>query len=70
LLSADDLVLFAFSEQGLQHALDRFSAACDKTGMKISTEKNKVLGFSRNPVQSILQVSGNMLNDDGIAVRQ
>jgi len=27
LLFADDLVLFASSEQGLQHALNRFSAA-------------------------------------------
>jgi len=37
-LFADDLVLLAFSHQALQHALDRFSAACDQTGMKISTE--------------------------------
>ena len=27
------------SQQGLQHAFDRFSAACDQTGKKISAEK-------------------------------
>ena len=27
------------SQQGLQHAFDRFSAACDQTGTKISTKK-------------------------------
>jgi len=37
-LFADDLVLLAFSQQALQHALDRFSVACDQAGMKISTE--------------------------------
>jgi len=36
LLFADDLVL-PVSQQRLQHALDRFSAACDRAGMKIST---------------------------------
>jgi len=50
----DDLVLLASSEQGLQHALDRFSAACDKAGMKISTEKASMLCLSRNPTQFML----------------
>jgi len=38
LLSANDLVLLAASEEGLQHALDRFSAVCDQPGVKISTK--------------------------------
>jgi len=41
-LFADDLVLLASSESDLQHALDRFSAACDQVGMKISTKKSDV----------------------------
>jgi len=35
------LVLLASSEQCLQHALDRFAAACDQAGMKISTKKTR-----------------------------
>jgi len=37
LLITDDLVLLVSSEQDLQHALDRFLAACDRVGRKIST---------------------------------
>jgi len=48
LLFADDLVLLASSQQDLQHALDRFSAACDRAGMKISTKKTEELCLSRN----------------------
>ena len=58
LLFADDLVLLAFSESGLQHALDGFAAACDIAGMKISTFKTEVIHLSRNPVQCSLQVGG------------
>jgi len=42
----DDLVLIASSQQSLQHALDRFSAACDRAGMKINTENTEVLCLS------------------------
>jgi len=42
LVFADDLVLLASSQQGLQHALDRFSAASDRAGMKINTKKTEV----------------------------
>jgi len=31
------------SQQGLQHAFDRFSAACDQAGTKISTKKIEAL---------------------------
>jgi len=34
----DNLALLAFSQQDLQHALDRFSAACDQAGMAMSTK--------------------------------
>ena len=55
-LFADDVVLLAFSESGLQHALNGFAVAYDITGMKISTSKTEVLYFSRNSVQCLLQV--------------
>jgi len=37
------IAVVASSQQGLQHALDRFSAACDQSGMKISTAKTEIL---------------------------
>ena len=43
LLFADDLVLLATSQQDLQHVLDRFSAACDRDRMKISSKNTEVL---------------------------
>jgi len=55
---ADGLVLLASSQQGLQHALDRFSAACDRAKMKISTKNTEVLCPSTNQKQYMLQVSG------------
>ena len=58
LLFADDLVLLASSESGLQRALNGFAAACDIAGMKISTSKTEVLHLSRKPDQCSLQVSG------------
>jgi len=61
LLFTDDLVLLASSQQSLQHAFDRFSAACDRTGMKINTKNTEVLCLSTNPRQCMLQVSGNAL---------
>jgi len=48
-LFTDDLVLLASSQQGLQHALDRFSAAYNRARMKISAKKTEVLCLSRNP---------------------
>ena len=56
LLFAEDLVLLASSEPGLQRALNGFSAACDIAEMKISTSKTEVLHLSRNSVQCFLQV--------------
>ena len=61
LLFADNLVLLASSESGLQRALNSFAAACDIAGMKISTSKTEVQNLSRNPVQSSLQAGGVLL---------
>jgi len=49
------------SQQGLQHAFDRFYAACGEAGRQICTKKVEVLCFSRRPRQCIRQVSGNTL---------
>jgi len=38
------------SQQGLQHAFDRFSAACDEEGTKISTKKIEVLCLAQGSV--------------------
>jgi len=48
-------------QQGLQLAIDRFSAACDYEGTKISSKKIEVLCLLRRPRQCFLQVSGNTL---------
>ena len=58
LLFADDLVLLAFSEPGLQHALNGFAATCGIVSIKISTSKTEVLHLSRNFVQYSLPVGG------------
>jgi len=55
---ADDLLLLTSSEQGLQHALDGLSAACDQTGINISTKKTETICLSRKLSQCALQVSG------------
>jgi len=47
------------SQQGLEHAFDRFSAACDQAGTKISSKKIEALRRLRRPRQCFLQVSGN-----------
>ena len=41
LFFADGLLLLATSQQGLQHVFERFSAACDQAGMKVSTKKTR-----------------------------
>ena len=46
------------SQQGLQHAFDQFSAACDQEGTKISSEKIEVLCLLRRQM-CILQARGN-----------
>ena len=45
LFFVDDSVLFAPFEQGLQHALRRFSVACDQVAMKINTEGLRICVF-------------------------
>ena len=56
LLFADNLVLLASSESGLQHTFNKFVAARDIAGMKIITSKTEVFHLLRNFVQFFLQV--------------
>ena len=48
----------ANSQQRLQHVVDRFSAACDRDRIKISTKNTDVLCPCTNQRQCVLQVSG------------
>ena len=57
-LFADDLVLLASFEAGLQQALNGFAAACGIAGIKIRTFKTEVLYLLRNSVQSIIEAGG------------
>ena len=47
LLFTDDLALLTSSQQRLQHALHRFSAACDRAGVKISTKKRSIMSLQK-----------------------
>ncbi|TWW53801.1 hypothetical protein D4764_0263840 [Takifugu flavidus] len=47
LLLADDVVLLASSARDLQLSLDRFAAACEAAGMKISTSKSEAMVLNR-----------------------
>ena len=58
LLFADDLVLLDSTQNGLQHALDRFSDACSVAGMNISTTKAETMCLLRHPKQCSLQIDG------------
>ena len=58
LLFADNLVLLASSESGLQHALNDSAAACNIAAMKISTSETVVLYLSGNFAQCSLQIGG------------
>ena len=58
LLFENDFVLLAFSESGLQHTLNGFSAAYGIAETKISTCKTEVLHLSKNFVQCSLRVGG------------
>jgi len=49
--------MHGFSQQGVQHTFDRFSAVYNQPGTKISTKKIDVLCLSRHPRQCFLQVS-------------
>ncbi|TWW76609.1 hypothetical protein D4764_13G0012710 [Takifugu flavidus] len=54
-LFADDVVLLASSARDLQLSLDRFAAACEAAGMKISTSKSEAMVLNRKKVECLLR---------------
>ena len=58
LLFADDLVLLYSFQNGIQQALEWFSAPCCVAGLKISTTKTKTMCLSIQPKQCALEVAG------------
>ncbi|TWW61062.1 TNF receptor-associated factor 2 [Takifugu flavidus] len=61
LLFADDVVLLASSARDLQLSLDRFAAACEAAGMRISTSKSEAMVLSRKKVECLLRVKEEIL---------
>uniref|UniRef100_A0A674MBB2 Reverse transcriptase domain-containing protein n=1 Tax=Takifugu rubripes TaxID=31033 RepID=A0A674MBB2_TAKRU len=61
LLFADDVVLLASSARDLQLSLDRFVAACEAAGMKISTSKSEAMVLNRKKVECLLRVKEEIL---------
>ncbi|TWW81825.1 hypothetical protein D4764_01G0016400 [Takifugu flavidus] len=61
LLFADDVVLLASSARDLQLSLDRFPAACEAAGMKISTSKSEAMVLNRKKVERLLWVKEEIL---------
>ncbi|TWW54923.1 hypothetical protein D4764_0190400 [Takifugu flavidus] len=61
LLFADDVVLLASSACDLQLSLDRFAAACEAAGMRISTSKSEAMVLDRKKVECLLRVKEEIL---------
>ncbi|TWW74447.1 R2DM Retrovirus-related Pol polyprotein from type II retrotransposable element [Takifugu flavidus] len=61
LVFADDVVLLASSARDLQLSLDRFVAACEAAGMKISTSKSEAMVLNRKKVECLLRVKEEIL---------
>ncbi|TWW54874.1 hypothetical protein D4764_0244430, partial [Takifugu flavidus] len=57
----DDVVLLASSARDLQLSLDRFAAACEAAGMKISTSKSEAMVLNRKKVECLLRVREEIL---------
>ncbi|TWW67330.1 hypothetical protein D4764_02G0003710 [Takifugu flavidus] len=59
--STDDVVLLASSARDLQLSLDRFAAACEVGGMKISTSKSEAMVLNQKKVECLLRVKEEIL---------
>ena len=66
LLFADDLVLLANSESGLQNAMDRLDEFCKTWDLKINIEKTKVVIFNKPRTQHvpIFQIGNSTIDSD------
>ena len=65
LLSADDLIFFAESEERLQLTLERFRVECSDACMRISTSKSEGMVVARREAQCRLTVNGVALKQVG-----
>uniref|UniRef100_A0A8C6P3P0 Reverse transcriptase domain-containing protein n=1 Tax=Nothobranchius furzeri TaxID=105023 RepID=A0A8C6P3P0_NOTFU len=61
LLFADDVVLLASSECDLQLSLERFTAECEATGMRIGSSKYETMVLIRKRVECLLRVRDEVL---------
>ncbi|TWW77394.1 hypothetical protein D4764_12G0007840 [Takifugu flavidus] len=60
-IAGNDVVLLASSARDLQLSLDRFAAACDAAGMKISTSKSEAMVLNQKKVECLLRVKEEIL---------
>ncbi|TWW69254.1 hypothetical protein D4764_18G0000600 [Takifugu flavidus] len=60
-IAGNDVVLLASSARDLQLSLDRFAAACEAAGMKISTSKSEAMVLDRKKVECLLRVKEEIL---------
>ncbi|TWW77544.1 hypothetical protein D4764_12G0009340 [Takifugu flavidus] len=60
-IAGNDVVLLASSARDLQLSLDRFAAACEAAGMKISTSKSEAMVLNRKKVECLLWVKEEIL---------
>ncbi|TWW80933.1 hypothetical protein D4764_01G0007480 [Takifugu flavidus] len=60
-IAGNDVVLLASSARDLQLSLDRFAAACEAAGMKISTSKSEAMFLDRKKVECLLRVKEEIL---------
>ncbi|TWW64993.1 hypothetical protein D4764_22G0006400 [Takifugu flavidus] len=60
-IAGNDVVLLASSARDLQLSLDRFAAACEAAGMRISTSKSEAMVLDRKKVECLLRVKEEIL---------
>ncbi|TWW81867.1 hypothetical protein D4764_01G0016820 [Takifugu flavidus] len=60
-IAGNDVVLLASSARDLDLSLDRFAAACEAAGMKISTSKSEAMVLNQKKVECLLQVKEEIL---------
>ncbi|TWW74351.1 hypothetical protein D4764_14G0003520 [Takifugu flavidus] len=60
-IAGNDVVLLASSARDLQLSLDRFAAACEAAGMRISTSKSEAMVLNRKKVECLLRVKEEIL---------
>ncbi|TWW81814.1 hypothetical protein D4764_01G0016290 [Takifugu flavidus] len=61
-IAGNDVVLLASSARDLQLSLDRFAAACEAAGMKISTSKSEAMVPNRKKVECLFRVKEEILH--------